>query len=117
MRRGKRGPQRAVSRSVRYVVSRNGAAARQPQTPQLHSQATKYIVYQNDMVEEAPGILIEVIFALVWKFVLWPAVLFVAMPVVVVYAFFSATRHRQRFMYSLADAYSSLFSFWDKWFF
>ena len=67
------------------------------------------------MIEALLSSVVEAVFTLVWKFILWPVVLVLVTPVIIIYACFSALRHRQRFMYALADGYSAVSEFWGKW--
>jgi hypothetical protein len=67
------------------------------------------------MIEALLSSVVEAVFTLVWKFILWPVVLVLVTPAIVVYAFFSALRHRQRFMHALTDGYSAVSAFWERW--
>ena len=67
------------------------------------------------MIEALLSSVVEAVFTFVWKFILWPIVLVLVTPAVVVYACFSVLLHRQRFMYALADGYSAVSEFWGKW--
>ena len=67
------------------------------------------------MIEALLSSLVEAVFTVVWKFILWPIVLVLVTPAIVIYACFSVLRHRQRFMYALADGYSTVSEFWGKW--
>ena len=67
------------------------------------------------MIEALLSSVVEAVFTLVWKFILWPLALIVATPVVVVHAGVLALRHRQHFMHAVADGYSGLSAFWETW--
>ena len=67
------------------------------------------------MIQSLLGSLVEALWTLVWKFILWPVFLILATPFLAVYALASALRHRQTFKHALYDGYSSLSAFWEKW--
>ena len=67
------------------------------------------------MIESILSSLVEAVWTFIWKFILWPVVLIVATPFLVVYALVSAVRRRQTFMHALSDGYSSASALWDKW--
>ena len=67
------------------------------------------------MIDSLLGSLAEAAWTLVWKFLLWPVVLIIATPFVLVRAFVAALRHRDTFMYALSDGYSRISAFWEKW--
>ena len=69
------------------------------------------------MIDALLSSALEAVFTLVWKFILWPFVLVLVTPGVVVYACCAALRHRQRFMPAMADGYSRVSAFWEKWVF
>ena len=67
------------------------------------------------MIEALLSSVIESVFTLVWKFILWPVILVIVTPAIVVYACFCVLRHHQRFMRALVDGYSAVSAFWGKW--
>jgi hypothetical protein len=67
------------------------------------------------MIESILGSLVEAVWTLIWKFILWPVFLIVATPFLAIYALVWALRRRQTFMHALSDGYSSASALWDKW--
>jgi hypothetical protein len=59
------------------------------------------------------GIILE---ALVW-IVLWPVVIIISTPFVLINACFSALSHQQRFRFAVADGYSIVSDSWKEWVF
>jgi hypothetical protein len=67
------------------------------------------------MIEALLSSIVEAVFTLVWKFILWPVALVLATPAIFIYACVSTLRHRQHFMHAVADGYSGVSAFWEKW--
>ena len=67
------------------------------------------------MIEALLSSIFEAVFTLVWKFILWPVILIIVSPAIVIYACFCVLRHRQRFIPALANGYSAVSEFWGKW--
>ena len=67
------------------------------------------------MIEAFLSSVVEALFTLVWKFILWPVALVVATPVILVYALALAICRRQHFMQAVAGGYSGVSAFWEKW--
>ena len=67
------------------------------------------------MIEAFLSSAVEAVFTLVWKFILWPAALVVATPVILIYALALTISRRQQFMDAVADGYSEVSAFWEKW--
>jgi len=67
------------------------------------------------MIEALLSSAVEALFTFVWKFILWPIALVVATPVILIYALALAVLRRQQFMHAVADGYSGVSAFWEKW--
>ncbi|MEA3189085.1 MAG: hypothetical protein QOD99_2915 [Chthoniobacter sp.] len=66
------------------------------------------------MLESLIGAVLEGLFELLWWIILWPVALIVCTPLVLLYALFTALRHKQRFFYAVSDGYSSVSDFWKR---
>jgi hypothetical protein len=69
------------------------------------------------MIEAFLSSVVEAVFTLVWEFILWPIALVLATPGIIIHACVSVLRPRQHFMRAIADGYSSVSAFWEKWVF
>lgn len=67
------------------------------------------------MLELILGAIVLYLTGAAWKLVLWPAILVVSTPGVLVYALVAVARHRQHFRYALAEGYSNVSAFWQRW--
>jgi hypothetical protein len=67
------------------------------------------------VIEALFSSVVEFVFTMVWKFILWPVALALSTPVILIYAWFAKIRYRQRFIHAVADGYSSVSAFWEKW--
>ncbi len=66
------------------------------------------------MIESIVSAVIEVALGLLWWLILWPMMIVVSTPFVMLYAGIAAIREHRRFSYAVTDGYSAVSNFWYK---
>jgi hypothetical protein len=62
------------------------------------------------MFDAIAGVVVEFLFGII----LWLVALVICLPFILLWAFFKAATHRQRFLYALQDGFSSVSVFFGK---